>query len=90
MFHGLSKFFAVLLVLLIASPITAPFAAYDLAADVSSVQETFVSGAKTMTAAPLLTPFLLPTESALFVPLVEAIPLFAGAASSPLFTALRL
>jgi hypothetical protein len=88
MFRCLSKFFAVLLVLLIASPITAPFASYDLAADVSPMQE--VSGAKTMTAAPLLTPFLLLNESTLFAPLADAIPVFADAAGSPLLTALRL
>ncbi len=89
-FRGLSQFFAVLLVLLIASPITAPFAACDLAADVSPAQETFGSGAKAMTDATLLVPALLHNHFASFVLLADAVLASLDAGSSSLLTVLRL
>jgi hypothetical protein len=56
MVEKLSKIVAVILIALVTSPVTAPFASYDLSTDPSAVQDPLGSDSKTTDDAAILPP----------------------------------
>ena len=90
LFRRLSRIAAVMLILLIASPVTAPFATVDLAPETSPIQETFDTSGKISVAAPTLAPFILRVELASTDHLIHAIFVIPEDDRAPLTSVLRL
>jgi hypothetical protein len=62
MFRRLSQIATVILVLLVACPMTAPFASFDLAAGTTPVEEMLDTSSKVTVVVPVILPFLLRIE----------------------------
>jgi hypothetical protein len=91
MFRRLSQIAAIILVLLVTCPWTAPFASFDFATEAASspVHETFDGSVKTVIA-PVAIPFLLRIEPTGTHHLTHAIFVFSDDDRSPLRSVLRL
>ena len=89
-FRRLSQIAAVILVLLVASPVTAPFASFDLAAGTTPVEEMLDSSSKVTLAAPVIAPFMLRIGPVDAQGLHHAVFVFQQDDRSPRLTVLRV
>lgn len=90
MFRRLSQIAAVVLVLLVASPVTAPFASFDLAAGTTPVEEMLDASSKVTAVVPIIIPFVLRIEPVDAQGLRHAVFVIQQDDRSPRLTVLRV